>query len=126
MEAPLSAELIAVITAAIVLGGVMLATTGSIRRDVGERFGTLAERIGNVEHQVGMLAERFGTLAERTATLAERIGNLEHQVATLTERVGNVEHQVATFGERVARLEGTLDVLRQYFAPPRDTDQGAA
>lgn len=46
----------------------------------------------------------------------------------LADRLGAVEHQVAALAERVARLEGTLDVLRQYFAPRRDTDQteGAA
>jgi len=81
-EVTMSAELIAIIAAAVGLGGLTIATTGSIRSDMRG----LADRLTALEHQVGALAER------------------------------------------VARLEGTLDVLRQYFSPRRDTDQteGAA
>ena len=59
-EGILSAELIAIIAAAVSLGGTVIVTTGSIRSEVrrqGEQIGALAERVARLEGVLSTLQD---------------------------------------------------------------------
>ena len=56
----MSAELIAIIAAAVSLGGTVIVTTGSIRSELrrqGEQFGALAERVARLEGVLSTLQD---------------------------------------------------------------------
>lgn len=74
-----------------VIVGVMLYLHRANRHDIKGLRGDIADLRGHVDTEIGNLREHMGN----------EIGNLRN-------RMGRLE-------ERMARLEGTLDVLREFF-----------
>ncbi len=59
------------------------------------------------------LESRFGSRMDRMESrLAGRIDGLESQIGNLRDRM---DSQTGDLRDRMGRIEGTLDVLREYF-----------
>lgn len=66
-----------------------------------------------IRNQRVELESRFGSRMDRMESrLAGRIDGLESQIGNLRDRM---DSQTGDLRDRMGRIEGTLDVLREYF-----------
>ena len=66
-----------------------------------------------IRNQRVELESRFGSRLDRMESrLAGRIDGLESQIGNLRDRM---DSQTSDLRDRMGRIEGTLDVLREYF-----------
>ena len=105
-------ELAQWITPAIVILG-FLFTARAIRNqrvEMGSRMDRMESRlIGRIEGAESCLAARIDGLESQTIDLRDR---MESQTIDLRDRM---ESQTSDLRDRMGRIEGTLDVLREFF-----------
>ena len=123
-EEPMLSELAQWITPAIVIVG-FLFTARTIRNQRVEMESRFESRMDRMESRLtgridGVESRLTGRIDGVESRLIARIDGVESH---LTGRIDGVESQTGELRDRMGRIEGTLDVLREYFV---GTGRGAA
>ena len=101
----MSPELFQWISSAVIVG-LMLYLHRVTRQDIKELRGDISDFRVHVDTENGNLRNRMDT----------GFGNLRNRMDT---GFGNLRNRMGRLEERMARLEGTLDVLREFFVRNR-------